>query len=82
MSDEDRGQSVVVDDNGDVIMTGYFAGTVDFGGGPLTSNVYPWLDPNQYTDIFVVKYCSRWQSRVVKAYRWSRERSWVIRCGR
>jgi len=53
---EDRGQSVVVDDNGDVIMTGYFAGTVDFGGGPLTSNVYPWLYPNQYTDVFVVKY--------------------------
>jgi hypothetical protein len=33
----DRGHSVAVDDSGHVLVTGYFAGTVDFGGGALES---------------------------------------------
>jgi hypothetical protein len=37
-------------------MAGYFKGVVDFGGGALTSTVYPWLDPLSYQDIFVAKY--------------------------
>jgi hypothetical protein len=41
------GSSVAVDEIGNVVVTGYFSGTVDFGGGPLTS------DGN---DIFVAKY--------------------------
>jgi uncharacterized protein (AIM24 family) len=31
------GLSVAFDPSGNVVMTGYFSGTVDFGGGPLTS---------------------------------------------
>jgi hypothetical protein len=32
----DGGNSVAVDNSGNVVLTGYFQGTVDFGGGPLT----------------------------------------------
>jgi hypothetical protein len=39
-----------------VVVTGYFSGTVDFGGGPLTSDHYPWLDGNSYRDVFLAKY--------------------------
>ena len=31
------GESVAVDNAGNVFLTGYFGGSVDFGGGPLTS---------------------------------------------
>ncbi len=44
----DGGQSVVIDESGAVVLTGYFSGTVDFGGGPLVSN--------GSTDIYLVKY--------------------------
>jgi len=40
------GNSVAVDGSGDVIVTGVFHGTVDFGGGTLTS---------RYGDIYVAK---------------------------
>ena len=34
---EDTGHAVAVDSNGNVVVTGFFQGTVDFGGGGLTS---------------------------------------------
>jgi hypothetical protein len=46
-----KGRAVAVDANGDVVVTGGFMGTVDFGGGPLTAGGYG-------HDIFVVKYSS------------------------
>jgi chitodextrinase len=49
-SGNDIGYSVAVDSSGNVVITGYFSGTVDFGGGPLTS-------AGSY-DIFVAKYSS------------------------
>jgi hypothetical protein len=45
---DQRGESVVVDMSGNVIATGCFKGTADFGGGPLTSA--------GVQDIFVVKF--------------------------
>jgi hypothetical protein len=36
-ADDQAAQSVAVDSMGNVLVTGYFGGTVDFGGGPLTS---------------------------------------------
>jgi hypothetical protein len=47
-SGSDSAYSMVVDPNGDTVMVGAFSGTVDFGGGPLTSV--------GASDIFVVKY--------------------------
>jgi hypothetical protein len=44
----DGGNSVVVDNNGDVVVAGYFRGTVDFGGGNLVSA--------GGADIFIAKY--------------------------
>lgn len=44
------GQSVAVDPAGNALLTGYFAGTADFGGGPLTSG--------GANDIFVAKLAS------------------------
>jgi hypothetical protein len=35
--DPERSERVVVDAQGDVLMTGTFTSTIDFGGGPLTS---------------------------------------------
>jgi hypothetical protein len=49
-SGRDRATSVVVDKNNDILVAGYFSGTVDFGGGPLTSA--------GLLDIFVAKYSS------------------------
>jgi hypothetical protein len=48
-SGQDSGAAVAVDGNGDVAITGNFLGTVDFGGGPLTSST-------SSNDIFVAKY--------------------------
>jgi hypothetical protein len=36
----DYGNGVTIDSNGDVIVTGAFYGTVDFGAGPITSISY------------------------------------------
>ena len=43
-------QSVAIDASGNVIVAGYFSGTIDFGGGALTSA--------GYSDIFVAKFGS------------------------
>ena len=45
----DRGYSVVADAAGNVYVTGYFAGSVDFGGGALVS-------AGNSADIFVAKF--------------------------
>jgi hypothetical protein len=45
---QDTGLSVGVDGGGNVVVTGYFQGTVNFGGSPLTSA--------GGTDIFLMKY--------------------------
>lgn len=50
----DSGEDIAVDAQGAVVITGFFMRTVDFGGGPLTSNGY---DPN-FSDIFLAKYDS------------------------
>src|SRR3989442_12049361 len=42
------GRAVAVDANGNVLVTGKFSGTIDFGTGPLTSA--------GATDIFLAKY--------------------------
>lgn len=49
-SDPDRGQGVATDTAGNVLVTGSFSGTADFGGGPLTSA--------GGRDIFVAKFDS------------------------
>jgi hypothetical protein len=38
---QDVGQSVGVDGGGNVVVTGYFQGTVNFGSGSLTSAGVP-----------------------------------------
>ncbi len=45
---DDYGYSVVTDSSGDILLTGYFSGKIDFGGGVLTSA--------GLFDIFVAKY--------------------------
>jgi hypothetical protein len=47
---EDEGFSVAVDGSGNVVVTGKFRGTVDFGGGPMTSAGFGSLD------IFVARF--------------------------
>ncbi len=46
----DRGFAVDADASGNVVVTGYMVGTVDFGGGPLTSD--------GQADVFLAKYSS------------------------
>ena len=46
----DAGNSIAVDGSGNVVVAGYFQGTVDFGGGPLASA--------GSKDIFMVKFSS------------------------
>ena len=54
----DMGRSVTVDSSGNVYFTGYFTGTVDFGGGNITSK--------GDSDIFVTSYTS------LGVHRWSK----------
>jgi hypothetical protein len=65
---DEMGKSVAVDGSGNIVTTGSFAGTVDFGTGPLTSNVYPWMSTTSYTDVFLAKYASSgtalWSRRI------------------
>src|SRR5439155_18267325 len=56
----DRGAVVAVDGSGNVLMSGFYEGTVDFGGGPMTS--YAGGD-----NVFVAKY-----SAATGAYLWSK----------
>jgi len=56
---QDFGEGIAVDGNGDVIVTGEFQNTVNFGGGPLTST--------GGRDIFIAKY-----SGATGAHLWSR----------
>jgi hypothetical protein len=47
-SGDDEGRSIALDSEGNTLVAGYFAGSVDFGGGPLTSA--------GGNDVFVAKY--------------------------
>jgi CheY-like chemotaxis protein len=64
---DDTAQGVAVDSGGNVYVTGHFSGTVDFGGGPLTS-----AGGIGYTDIFVAKYTANgapvWSKRYGGSY--------------
>jgi len=55
----ERGYAIAVDRTGDVLVTGFFQGTVDFGGGPLASA--------GGSDVFVAKYAG-----ASGGYLWSR----------
>src|SRR5439155_7586597 len=48
-STDDVGYGLAVDGYGDVIVTGYFSGSANFGGGAVLSN-------GPFADIFVAKY--------------------------
>jgi hypothetical protein len=63
---EDRGQSVAVDAQGELFMTGYFSDTVDFGGGPLTAFKLP-TQTILPTDVFLAKYSP------AGVHRWSKQ---------
>jgi cysteine-rich repeat protein len=52
----DGGHSVAIDGSGNVLMTGYFYGIVDFGGGPLESIHLPWIEPIMTSDAVLAKY--------------------------
>ena len=58
-STDDAGYGVVVDPSGDVVVTGYFSGYADFGGGNVLSN-------GPFADVFIVKYAG-----ASGAYLWS-----------
>jgi hypothetical protein len=47
--DDEMGYGVAVDGGGSIVVTGYFKGTVDFGGGPLSSTYGG-------SDTFIAKY--------------------------
>lgn len=56
---ESQGKSVAMDSGGNVALTGYFIGSVDFGGGTLTS-------ANNFPDIFIAKFSAS------GAHQWSK----------
>jgi hypothetical protein len=60
----DSGNAVAVDNSGNVVLTGYFQGAADFGGGPLTST--------GGKDIFIAKFSSTgshlWSERTGGTY--------------
>ena len=47
-SNPSHGQSIAVDGGGNILLTGYFQGWIDFGGGQLPSN-------GSFQDVFVAK---------------------------
>jgi hypothetical protein len=53
---DDRGQAAAVDGSGNVLATGAFTGTIDFGTGPLTSVHFDWLNATDFKDVFLAKY--------------------------
>jgi PKD repeat protein len=55
----DQGTGIAIGAGGDVVVTGSFNGTVDFGGGPLST-------PNAASDVFVVAYTA------AGAHHWSK----------
>ncbi|MEO7157307.1 MAG: SBBP repeat-containing protein [Vicinamibacterales bacterium] len=57
---DDAAYGLAVDRNGDVVVTGYFRGNVDFGGGVVPSN-------GSFADVFVAKYAGS-----NGAYQWAR----------
>ena len=46
---EDRAKGVAIDSSGNIVVTGAFQGTIDLGGGPLST-------PPTGTNAFLVKY--------------------------
>src|SRR3954464_8572990 len=68
---EDRAYVVAFEPNGVLVAAGLFAGTVDFGGGPLTNRFHEQQGPYDYgasweSDIFLVQYSS------AGAHQWSK----------
>jgi len=62
--EDDRGQGVAADGDGNVVVTGHFDGTTDFGGGLVSSFFHAALGPT--IDIYVASYTS------TGAFRWAR----------
>ena len=53
----DTGMGVTIDHSDNIVLTGYFNGTIDFGGGPFIATRY--IDGiSYYSDIFVAKFSS------------------------
>ncbi len=50
--DDDVGEAIALDDSGNVLVAGYFAGTVDFDPGPGTFNL---TSASNSIDVFVLK---------------------------
>lgn len=68
----EESHAVATDNSDNIVVTGGFSGTVDFGGGPLTSA--------GHTDIFIAKYDSSgshlWSKRFGDTHDW--ERGWAV----
>ena len=56
----DRGRKIALDSSGNIYVVGYYQGTVDFGGGNVTSN--------QSFDVFLLKLNSSGTFQWVKSY--------------
>jgi hypothetical protein len=59
-TNDDAGYGLAVDPSGNVILTGYFSGSANFGGGTVLSS-------GPYSDVFIVKYTG-----ANGAYQWAR----------